>query len=34
MAEDRANEQLAQADLARAYLGEARRQFDQEGQEQ
>jgi hypothetical protein len=32
MAEDRAAEQLAQADLARAYLGEARRQFDQEEQ--
>lgn len=32
MAEDRAAEQLAQADLARAYLGEARRQFDQEAQ--
>jgi hypothetical protein len=32
MAEDRANEQLAQADLARAYLDQARAQFDQEGQ--
>lgn len=31
IAEDRAAEQLAQADLARAYLGEARRQFDQGG---
>jgi hypothetical protein len=30
IAEDRAAEQLAQADLARAYLGEARRQFDQD----
>ena len=34
MAEDRAAEQLAQADLARAYLDQARRQFDQEDQEQ
>jgi hypothetical protein len=34
MQEDQAAEQLAQADLARAYLGEARRQFDQESQEQ
>jgi len=31
MAEDRAAEQLAQADLARAYLDQARVQFDQEG---
>jgi len=31
MAEDRANEQLAQADLARVYLDQARVQFDQEG---
>ena len=34
MAEDRAAEQLAQADLARAYMDQARAQFDQEdGQE-
>lgn len=31
MGKDRANEQLAQADLARAYLDQARAQFDQEG---